>query len=316
VHFASCIVAKQVVCAGDLKPLRKTTGANDRGTDGLYFTLPELKLLVPHVEAMQQEAMLLGQDEDGRAVFTISLDIATSRLANESLKFVDLRVLAMAGLSSKDASVLGHARSLLLWAEAHKFCGFCGSSTSSMEGGAMRKCNDDKQASCNSSHYPRTDAVVISLVTRAVKDSNAQEALLCRMNGLPPGLYTCVSGFLEPGETIEEAAAREVYEEVGVKVSHVQYVKSQPWPLPRGAVAGQLMLGCIARADEDTSTDISVDLDEIDDAKWFTAEQVRDGLARSIGKDIAGSEEAHPLLLPPPLAIAHELAKEWVATHE
>lgn len=129
-----------------------------------------------------------------------------------------------------------------------------------------------------------------------------------------------MSGFLEPGETIEEAVTREIYEEVGVRVSDVQYVKSQPWPLPRGAVAGQLMLGCIASVEDASKSEIKVDYDEIDDARWFTAEQVRQGLARATGSQLpledtmSTTQEDAPLLLPPPLAIAHELAHIWAAT--
>src|SRR5690606_6761656 len=157
---------------------------------------------------------------------------------------------AIAHLSPEELALYGAARSLLDWHARHRFCSRCGKPTTPAKGGWQRDC-----AACEAQHFPRVDPVAIMLVECDGK------VLLGRQSRFPPNSYSALAGFVEPGETIEEAVAREVFEEAGVRVRDVRYVASQPWPFP-----SQLMIGCIGYAD---SLALAIDRTEIEEARWF-----------------------------------------------
>ncbi|XP_057688600.1 peroxisomal NADH pyrophosphatase NUDT12 [Corythoichthys intestinalis] len=198
--------------------------------------------------------------------------------------------------SDEDAGVLAPARALLAWHRRYAFCSTCGSSTIAEEGGHKRTCRNQQCLSNKGVHntcYPRTDPVVIMLVIHP--DGN--HCLLGRKSIFPAGMFSCLAGFVEPGETLEAAARREVFEESGVQVGGVGYVCCQPWPMP-----SQLMIGCHCVA---LTTDISVDRSEIEEAQWFSRQQVREALL-----GFAPSS----LVVPPQQTIAHQLLKHWIGT--
>lgn len=193
---------------------------------------------------------------------------------------------AIQQLSPPDLAIYGGARSLVDWHARHKFCAKCGSPTKLAKGGWQRNCEN-----CGAQHFPRTDPVTIMLV------ENEGRLLLGRQPRFPPRAFSALAGFVEPGETIEEAVAREVWEEAGLRVRDVQYIATQPWPFP-----SQLMIGCYSQTDE---TEITLDVEELEEARWFTREDVQHAM------DTIGSEEG-PFNAPPPAAIAHSLLKWWL----
>ncbi|XP_056146266.1 peroxisomal NADH pyrophosphatase NUDT12 [Lampris incognitus] len=197
-------------------------------------------------------------------------------------------------LPEDEAGIVAQARSVLAWHSRYSFCPTCGSSTKPEEGGHKRTCLNADCSSLQGVHntcYPRVDPVVIMLVIHP--DGN--QCLLGRKKIFPVHMFSCLAGFIEPGETIEEAVRREVEEESGVKVGPVQYVFSQPWPMP-----SNLMIGCLAVA---MSTDIRVDENEIEEARWFTRQQVIDSLFQG----------ANPAFtVPPRQTIAHQLVRHWI----
>ncbi|PHR60718.1 MAG: NAD(+) diphosphatase [Robiginitomaculum sp.] len=193
-----------------------------------------------------------------------------------------LRGLA-AKLDPKQLALAGRAKSLFDWHRAHKFCSNCGNQSYVTNGGVTRKC-----PSCETDHFPRVNPVVIMLVLHGDK------CLLGRGPQWPEGAYSCLAGFVSPGETMEEACVREVFEEVGVTVQDMEYRFSQPWPFP-----SQLMMGLSCQA---TNTDITLDNKEIADAQWFSKETVR-GVFN--GTDTA-------FLCPPAFTIAHQLLQTWL----
>lgn len=195
--------------------------------------------------------------------------------------FADLRTVAEE-IDLGDAAILAQAKSLIDWHQRHGFCANCGQPTASADAGYKRVCE-----ACNTEHFPRTDPVVIMLAL------NGDTCLLGRGPKWPPGFFSALAGFVEPGETIEEAVAREIKEEAGISVDQVGFHSTQPWPYP-----SSLMIGCYARA---TTTEIKLDTNELADARWFTKDQVRSAL-------IKGTNE---LRMPPSLAIAHQLVKSW-----
>jgi NAD+ diphosphatase len=187
-------------------------------------------------------------------------------------------------MAPEDAALWGAARSLLEWHGKHVYCGRCGHATIVFRGGWGRRCGH-----CGLEHFPRVDPVVIMLAEFEGK------VLLGRQPRYPPGRYSALAGFLEPGESIEEAVAREIFEEAGIRVSEVRYVASQPWPFP-----GQLMIACVAQAE---SSEIVLDTNELEDAFWVD----RAGVAAAL----AGDPDA-PFGAPPAYAIANTLLRHWV----
>jgi NAD+ diphosphatase len=204
-------------------------------------------------------AVFLGVIEE-KAHFALDLSPAQAPLdslrspalaAAGGLRFSDLRRLG-GGLDRHDGALLALARAMLYWHSRHRFCGMCGSPTRAEEGGHMRRCTDPK---CAAMHFPRTDPAVIMLVV------DGDRLLLGRNKNFPPGMYSTLAGFVEPGEALEDAVAREVREETGIEVGAVNYHSSQPWPFP-----ANIMLGFHAAA---ASRDITVDYGELEDARWF-----------------------------------------------
>jgi NAD+ diphosphatase len=225
---------------------------------------------------------LLGIRE-GRTYFALDLPPggpAAARLA-ELGEFQDLRQLA-ALLDRETGALLAYARAMAYWHAQHRFCGVCGSPTFSTEGGHARVCSNHR---CGEHHFPRTDPAIIVLVRCGAR------ALLGRKSIWREGQYSTIAGFVEPGESIEAAVAREVWEETGVQIAGMDYQSSQPWPFP-----SSLMLAFTARA---ARRAIRVDQDELEHARWFTREELRDGLA------------AGTLRLPPPVSVSFRLIEDW-----
>ncbi len=196
-------------------------------------------------------------------------------------RFEELRGVALA-LPPPDAGILATAKSMFEWRRKHKWCSNCGQETTVSDGGWKRHC-----PSCQAEHFPRTDPVAIML---ALHDG---KCLLGRQAGWPPGMYSALAGFLEPGETIEEACARELKEEAGLTAVAVRYHSSQPWPWP-----SSLMIGLMADVDSDEA---APDQTELEAVKWFTKDE-----AKALIKG-----ELDSFFAPPPLAIAHQLIKAW-----
>jgi len=188
-------------------------------------------------------------------------------------------------LQEGEAATFAAARSVLDWHARHRFCANCGAPTAMIRAGWARRCEP-----CGTEHFPRVDPVVIMIA------EHDGRALLGRQPSWPAGRYSALAGFVEPGESIEEAVRREIAEEAGVRVGAVRYVASQPWPFP-----SQLMIACIGVAEGDALT---VDTSELETAGWFTRDEVRAALA--------GDADA-PFGAPPRYAIAHSLLSEWVA---
>ncbi|MEH6403118.1 MAG: NAD(+) diphosphatase [Sneathiella sp.] len=201
-------------------------------------------------------------------------------------KFIDVRSIS-SQLRPGDAGALAQARSMIAWHNNHGYCAVCGNKTEPQEAGYSRKCGSED---CKSSHFPRTDPVAIMMVTKG------DRCLMGTGHHFPKQQYSCLAGFIEPGETIEQGVRREVFEESGIKTGDVTYHSSQPWPYP-----SSLMIGCFAEA---LSEDITIDPKELADARWFTREEVKLMLGRA--------ETNETPRLSPPLAIAHQLAKAWI----
>lgn len=183
-------------------------------------------------------------------------------------------------LSAQDAGLVVQAQALAEWHRAHRHCATCGGALSVHEGGYVLRCEE-----CGKHHFPRTDPAVIMLVT------DGERALLARQPAWPVGRFSTLAGFVDPGESLEQAVVREVAEEVGVTIGDVAYFGNQPWPFP-----ASLMVGFFAHA---TSTEIDVDGEEIEDARWFTREQLRAGA------------EAGEIVLPGGISISRSLVEAW-----
>jgi NAD+ diphosphatase len=192
-----------------------------------------------------------------------------------------MEVLAVLG--AEEMALYGAARSLIDWHGRHGFCSQCGSTTLAHRAGWGRQCTG-----CQREHFPRVDPVVIMVAEHGGK------ALVGRQSSWPPGRYSALAGFLEPGETMEEAVARELFEEAGVQASSVRYVTSQPWPFP-----AQLMLACVAQVQ---SAALTIATDELEDAIWVSKAEVQAALA--------GEPDA-PFLAPPRYAVAYSLLRHW-----
>lgn len=220
----------------------------------------------------------------GTAMFAVDVSGVDDPLPllPESLgSFEDLRRVT-AALPAEDASILAHARGLMHWRVKHRFCGVCGAACAPQSAGNVMACTG-----CGTQHFPRTDPAVIMLVTRG------ERALLGHSQRFPRAtMYSTLAGFVEPGESLEEAVAREVHEETGVRVGRVDYHSSQPWPFP-----SSVMLGFYAEALTD---DIVIDPKELRDARWFSRDDVRN--RRALGFHI-----------PPHDSIARRLIDDWLA---
>ena len=223
---------------------------------------------------------------DGRAHFAI--DAAGADVAPDiDIDLIDVRALAPA-IAPGEAAILAEARSLLDWHARHRFCAQCGSPTRMAAAGWKRSCPE-----CRASHFPRTDPVVIMLAIRG------ERALLGRNRRRPGARFSCLAGFVEPGETLEEAVRREVHEEAGIRCGPVRYLAAQPWPFP-----SSLMIGFLAEA---LTEEITVDPEELAEARWFPRHEIREMVARAA----AGPDDPARVSLPSPIAIAHHICRRW-----
>ncbi len=214
--------------------------------------------------------------------------------APDNTDFISLRTIGPL-LNNHEGSILAYAKALTGWHDTIKFCELCGSCLTTTGGGHVKKCiNSD----CAHLQFPRTDPAVIMLVERAATADAPAMCLLGRNRQWPDGVFSTLAGFVEPGESLEHAVMREVYEESRIKTSNVRYLGSQPWPFPRS-----IMLGFIATAD---STDIQIDPHELEEAHWFSAEQLKDF-------GTWGDEDEGPKL-PRSDSIAHYLINYWLET--
>jgi len=258
---------------------------NGEGFDALH-SLDEVQTFEPDLD----NAILLGfaDGEAPRIAAHVRLD---PELLPDDVKAIDNRSIYIQGLVRGDAlGQMAQGCSLVAWARSHTHCGRCGGKTKPTAGGYRRECPD-----CSHLLFPRTDPVVIMLAI----DTESDRCLLGRSPHFPPGMYSCLAGFLEPGETIEDAVRRETHEESGIRIGRVRYHASQPWPMPH-----TLMIGCYGEA---TSTRIMIDEREIEDCRWFS----RPEAAKLVGRQSGSSD----LQSPPPGAIAHHLIRDWLA-HE
>jgi NAD+ diphosphatase len=219
--------------------------------------------------------------EDGAPRFAIEV----AEEAGFDGAFTDMRSAAMR-LSQGESAILGCAKSLFEWHEKHGFCAKCGAASNVVEAGWKRIC-----PSCAAEHFPRVDPVVIMLALHGGK------CLLGRQARFPPGMHSALAGFVEPGESFEEACARELFEEAGLRATAVRYHSNQPWPFP-----SSLMIGLYADVENDALT---IDAHELESARWFTRDEAR-----------AALERRGEFSIPPPLAIAHQLIKTWVNEKE
>lgn len=218
------------------------------------------------------------------AVFALDMDTQTDP-ADGPLegfgRFEDLRAIAL-DLPPTDAAILATAKAMFEWRRRHRHCPNCGQPSQPTEGGWKRVCS-----ACKTEHFPRTDPVVIMLPV------NGERCLLGRQSVWPQGMYSALAGFLEPGESIEEACAREIWEEAGLRTASVRYHSTQPWPYP-----SSLMIGLIAEVDDGEATPDQTELEEV---RWFTREEARALMNAALpGARAPGS-----------VAIAHQLIKAW-----
>ncbi|MEP4197142.1 MAG: NAD(+) diphosphatase [Aliishimia sp.] len=263
--------------------------------------LLRLPMSHPLFEVSKEPPMLLGR-EDGAPRFAFTLDAWVPDIVDETLLnqfldpteqthplmgpgevFSELRRI-MTWLTPRDAELAATAKAIFSWHDAHPFCAKCGAKTDITQAGWQRTCS-----SCNTSHFPRTDPVVIMLIT------SGDSVLMGRSPGWPRGMFSLLAGFVEPGETLEAAVRREVFEEAGVRVGDVSYLASQPWPFP-----ASLMFGCQGQA---TSEDITIDPVEIEHAMWVSRAEMQQAF-----------DGEHPVMLPARKgAIAHFLLENWLA---
>ena len=222
--------------------------------------------------------MLLGRDERGIPHF---VRVAPRGARIDARSRTVMRLLPL--LSRQDLALYGGARSLVDWHARHGFCAVCGAPTEIFRGGWGRRCGG-----CGAEHFPRVDPVVIMLA------EHDGRVLVGRQRQFPPGMFSALAGFVEPGESLEEAVARELFEEAGLHVSDVTYVASQPWPFP-----SSLMVGCRAMAGDSALT---LDETEIEAAMWVDRAEVRAAL---------GGDSDALFMVPPPLAIARYLLEDW-----
>lgn len=241
---------------------------------------PRAALLEPAslpAELRNAEQLILLGRFDGIDMFTYEIGGGEPPAIKDGARFEDLRMVASL-LPENEAGLLGYARGLISWRARHRFCGTCGFKTTPIKGGHVLICTNP---TCRHEQFPRTDPAIIVLV------SDGERALLGRQAAWPPGRYSTIAGFVEPGESLEDAVTREVFEETGIEVDGIEYHSSQPWPFP-----SSLMLGFTARA---RTTQIVRRDDELEDAQWFTREDLTSGRP----------------LVPPGVSISYRLIEHW-----
>ncbi len=274
--------ARTLVIGGELVCLRKGDPADP------IFTFIEAAELAG--TPGRREQVFLGRGDEG-PLFATAIEPAhvEALKSRRDLTIADLRSIAAGTLVAADhLPALAQAKALLGWHARHRFCARCGAATNVVAAGWRRDC-----PSCGGEHFPRTDPVVIMLAI------DGERCLLGRQARFPKGQWSCLAGFVEPGETVEEAVRRETREETGIACGRVVYFASQPWPFPMS-----LMIGCHTEA---LTADISVDGHELEDARWFAR-----------GEVFAMAQRRHPdgLFVPPPIAIAHHIVRAWLVERD
>jgi NAD+ diphosphatase len=219
----------------------------------------------------------------GKPAFAVAIAAAGTPPYPELGEFQDLRYLGTV-LPADEANLAAHARGLVLWHSSQLFCGRCGSSARPDTGGNSRRCVNTE---CGREIFPRVDPAIIVLV------ADGERCLLGRQTGWPDGLYSTIAGFVEPGESLEDAVRREVYEETNIQVAAVHYHSSQPWPFP-----SSLMLGFVAETDTTVTQEIRLNDGELEDARWFTRKDLSSGFPK----------------LPFSISIARRLVESWLGT--
>jgi NAD+ diphosphatase len=275
-RFAAHAGARAYAVGGELVVLKNAAECCDP-----LFALDEARALGP-----ARETVFLGLADDApRYGFGLDpKDVEPLKLRND-LTVTDLRSIAVQGLvATEHLPPLAEAKALLGWHARHGFCPNCGAATTTVSAGWRRDC-----PSCKAQHFPRTDPVVIMLAIAG------ERCVLGRSPRFVPTMWSCLAGFAEPGESLEEAVRREVREEVGIACGRVKYFTSQPWPFP-----SSIMIGCHAQALSDA---IVVDRDELEDARWFDREELATMLKR---------QHVQGLTTPPPVAIAHHIIRSFV----
>jgi NAD+ diphosphatase len=248
------------------------------------FVMADRAAFLPWRSAWEGLACIFLGLDGTQALFAVDL-AGESEPQLDGGSFQEMRPAALV-LPARDTAIAGQAKSLLDWHKRHGFCANCGEATLFADGGYRRTC-----PSCGADHFPRTDPVVIML---PILDDHC---LIGRNSRFPPQLYSAFAGFVEPGESMEDAVRRELWEEVNLKVGAVSYHATQPWPFPSA-----LMLGCYAQA---LSRDFKIDEHEIVDARWLSKDEVRKRLADAIEDEVK---------LPSAIAIAHHLIRDWAMT--
>jgi NAD+ diphosphatase len=231
---------------------------------------------IPEGQRNSNDLILLGRSGD-TDIFTYEIEALEPPQLQPGTRFEDLRMVASL-LTAEDAGLLGYARGMISWRAGHRFCSTCGATTLAARGGHVLVCTNP---SCRHEQFPRIDPAIIVLV------SDGERALLGRQASWPVGRYSTIAGFVEPGESLEDAVAREVFEETGIEVDRIEYHSSQPWPFP-----SSLMLGFTAHA---LTTQIQRRDDELEDAQWFTR------------ADLASGKP----LVPPNVSISFRLIEHW-----
>ncbi|XP_076920818.1 nudix hydrolase 19, chloroplastic-like [Bidens hawaiensis] len=309
-----------------------------------WLTFDEFKVVLEGSEVSLSEELLVylgyddGDDEGEKSgVVYWGVDVSlgdglVQKFGSQQLSFVQLTTLMVATDWADDKAmgqlaIAGYARALLEWHTTSRFCGSCGEKLIPIEAGRRKQCINE---SCKKRIYPRVDPVVIMLVI----DKENDRALFSKHSRLVPRMWSCLSGFLEPGESLEEAVRRETWEETGIEVGEVIYHSSQPWPVGSSSMPCQLMVGFLAYA---TSFEINVDKKELEDAAWHSREDVKraltlteygkaqktaatkvDQICKGVekGQNLAAdfgveSGELLPMFVPGPFAIAHHLISSW-----
>jgi len=269
------------VALWDGKPLVEDTPGQEGALRIAYLPVP----LARETAGSDDRLLFLGLWKE-TAVFAVDLEHALDPAdgpLNGFGRFEDLRACALR-LPGGDAAILATAKSLFEWRRRHRFCAACGQPSIAIDGGWKRVCE-----SCRTEHFPRTDPVVIMLAT------HGERCLLGRQSVWPKGMYSALAGFLEPGESIEEACARELYEEAGLRATRVRYHSTQPWPYP-----ASLMIGLIAEVEDENAV---ADQIEIEEVRWFTREETK--------RLVAG--ELNDARAPGGMAIAFQLIKAWAS---
>ncbi|MEQ8558623.1 MAG: NAD(+) diphosphatase [Henriciella sp.] len=248
---------------------------------GLVWLGPEAAKVAPDARRL-----FLGLDRNDTPIFALGLpdgfELEGSLIAGTG-EFMDFR-MAIGKLGELEMNLASTARSIFEWHKSHRFCARCGAESDSTEAGWKRICPE-----CSAEHFPRTDPVAIMLAV------SGDKCLLGRQKMWPQGMWSCLAGFIEPGETLEQGAARELHEEAGILChpANAEYLFCQPWPFP-----SSLMIGMLLPAENE---DITIDPHELEAARWVTRQEARDILAGE-----------HPeIFAPPPFAVAHHILKEW-----